>query len=422
MRMLALCALLLCACPSGLPVVNTGVPLTDADLAMAWAKPENRKADDFAEQIVVRGNLDGGATFYARLTVTNLASMDGRADLTVTVTLADGRKLRFREKRDRDEWRYEKDRFLAEVGDGVIELGVGRASIVATTEEFELEATVSSTLAPLRPAGGVVRRAAGYYVTTIPIARGAIHVKLKVLSAPEEPEPEEPETPAETTDAPPTQTPEGTPEVAAEVAPPSEAEPAAAPTESVPDDEEYPLELELDGVAYVEHRAGTIPPYALAHRWHNMIDIGEERTVVISAFEHAKAKGQNGVAKKDPVLQGWVFAAEDDGYAVYEPELDVRVRDWSTDEKTQYPTPGLVFVSDPERRSFEGVIQMNALSERKDDLGSLKKLERLVVRRYMKPWSFRYDRAKYLFRKQNLEQPMIEVRGAARFQYQQLNE
>ena len=83
---------------------------------------------------------------------------------------------------------------------------------------------------------------------------------------------------------------------------------------------------------------------------------------------------------------------------------------------------GLVFVSDDARKTFQGVFKLGSMSERKDDLARLPKLERLVVRRFMKPWTFRYDRARYLMRKQAPGQTMVEVRGEARYQYQQLKE
>jgi len=39
-----------------------------------------------------------------------------------------------------------------------------------------------------------------------------------------------------------------------------------------------------------------------------------------------------------------------------------------------------------------------------------------VVRKFMKPWTFRFDRARYLFRKQNAGEPMREIRGDERLQ------
>jgi len=424
----------LAACGSARVHIDTGAPLSDADLAMRWSHADNRSADDFSEQLVVRGLLADGGSFYAKLTVTNLASADGRADLAVNVDLPDKRKLRFKVRKERDDWTWDKDRFRAEVGDGAIEVGVGRARVVCKNDDFELEASVSSALPPLRPAGGVVDKAAGWYVTTLPIPRGHIVVKLRVFNMPEAPAPEdgepEPATeePRPAPEAPKPDAPGPEPEAPSptldnpSVEATSHAEDTSEPAPEGDGDDEAadgPIELELEGVAYAEHRASTIPPYALAHRWHGIVDLDEDKTVVFSAFEHAHVKEAR---DKEPVVQGWFFAADDEGLLLYEPALRIWGKEWGSDDKTGYAIPGLVFVSDPQRAAFEGVVKLGSLSERKDDLASLKKLERLVVRRFMKPWTFRYDRARYLFRKQAPGQSMVEVRGEARYQYQQLNE
>lgn len=411
-------ALAVLACGRPALQVQTGAPLVDADLAMSWSHAENRKSDDFSEQLVVRGALADGASLYAKLTVTNLASADGRADLSISVTLPEGRKLQFREKRDRDDWTFATDRFGAEVGDGGIEVGVGHARIHCKNDDFELDAVIESALPPLRPKGGLARTAAGYYVTTIPIPRGHLAMKVTVLTDAEPPdedehgrEDKEPATPEPATPAPEPATP------APESATPESATPETATPEA---DEELPRTYELEGAAYAEHRAGTIAPYALAHRWHGIVDVAEDRTVIFSAFEHAHDRTP-GAAEAAPRVQGWVLAANDDGFEVYEPELQISVQDWRTDDTTSYPIPGLVFMRDPAGATFEAVIKPDTLSERKDDLSGLKKIERLVVKRFMKPWTFRFDHARFLMREQPAGQPMHEVRGEARYQYQQLN-
>ncbi|MFO0750230.1 MAG: hypothetical protein U1F43_31865, partial [Myxococcota bacterium] len=348
------------ACGAPLIQVDTGVPLSDKDLAMSWAKVENRKSDDFSEQLVVRGVMPDGASLYAKLTVTNLASADGRADLNIAVTLPDGRKLKFREKKEREDWTFAQDRFYAEVGDGSIELRVGHAKIVCRTDDFELEADIASTLPALRPPGGVVKRAAGYYVTTIPIPRGKLSLKVKLLT---DVPPAEDEEPTGGGDKPE----KGEGEPAAEGEAGAEASP---PAPHDVDPEDLARDFDLEGVAYAEHRASTIAPYALAHAWHGILDIGPDRTVVFSAFEPAHARNAHAptrATKGEPEVQGWIFAAEDDGFVIYEPALELWAKEWHNDEKTNYPLPGLVFVSDPLRSGFEGVVKLGTLSERKDD-------------------------------------------------------
>lgn len=406
----------LAACMPSFAPIDTGKPLTDKDLALSFSKGGNADADEFSEQLVIRAVMDDDVSVYAKLTVTNLASADGRADLTVNVTLADGRKLKFKERRDRDEWKFGRDKFFAEVGDGSVEVSVGRTRVIAKNDEFEIDFEVTTELPPLRPKGGLFDRGGRFYMTTIPIPRGAARAHIKVLTAPE-PSEDTPEVVPE-----PVETPVGPPadaKVEEGETPPDEllAEPA-------PDTggQSLPEEVELEGIGYAEHRAGNVAPYALARRWYSVLHIGEDETVMMSVFEHAPPEGtpRDPQAQPGPV-QGFFYAAGDDAMVLYEPEVTLQVRGWQIDDKTTYPLPQVVFVHDLKHSSFEGVILANALSERKDDLEGLSKLERIVVRKFMKPWTFRFDRARYLFRKQNPGEPMREIRGDERLQVQQLN-
>lgn len=403
-RWLALVVVLaLSGCMPSFRAIDIGKPLTDKDLALAFTRGGNSDADEFAEQLVIRSNMDDDVSVYAKLTVTNLASADGRADLTVNVTLADGRKLVFKARRDRDEWTYGRDRFFAEVGDGSVEVSVGRVRVIVKNDEFELDFEVTSALPPLRPKGLLFDRGGRFYMATIPIPRGAARAHIKVLTPPPEDEDDEEEE-AESED----------PGEPAEIVAPLEIVEEEGPT--------LPAEIEVEGIGYAEHRAGNVAPYVLARRWYSVLDIGEDATVMLSVFEHAQPEGE----KRDPqakpqAVQGFFYACSDDALILYEPEVTLRVRGWYLDDKTSYPIPKIVFVNGMNGSTFEGVIVANTLSNRKDDLQSLSKLERIVVRKFMKPWTFRFDRAQYLFRKQDPGESMRDVRGEERLQVQQLN-
>lgn len=393
---LAICAFSFAACMPHFQKIDTGKPLTDSDLALAFSKSDNNDADDFSEQLVVRARLEDEASIYVKLTVTNLATADGRADLIVNVDLPDGRQLKLKQRKDRDEWSYAKDRFMAEVGDGKIEVGVGWARVVAENDEFAVDFEVTSQLPALRPQGGLYDHGGRFYLTTIPIPRGKARARVTVRTPPEDDDEEDDEDD----------------EVAAKG-------PGSAPAGG----QSYPYTVELEGAGYAEHRAGNVAPYVLARRWYSILDISEERTVLLSVFEHAPPEGtpRDPQAKPGPV-QGFFFASNDEAIELYEGDIDLSVRGWHIDEKTSYPTPKILFVNAREQRSsFEGVIVAGALSERKDDLRKLSRLERIVVRKFMKPWTFRFDRARFLFRRQDPGEPMREVRGAHRLQVQQLN-
>lgn len=443
-RALMVGACLLAACAPSFAPIDTGKPLTDRDLALSFSKNGNAEADEFSEQLVIRAQLEDEGSVYVKLTVTNLASADGRADLTVSVTTPDGRKLRFKERRDRGEWTFARDRFEAEVGDGRVELGVGRAHVVAKSEDFELDLELTTALPPLRPRGGIYDKGGRFYMTTVPIPRGAAKAHLTIFT---EAEPEEPEETPESL-GPDGPEPDGPAPVEPESPAPVEPEgPAPQSLQSLPIERavlarqgpsmsyaepvmelevgEAPAEglvLDLEGVGYAEHRAGNVAPYLLARRWYSVLDIGEERTVMLSVFEHAQPEG----VARDPhappqPAQGFFFATGDEQMELFEPEIELKVKGWHNDAETTYPLPETIFFVDKARSAFEGVIVAGALSERKNDLEGLSKLERIVVKRFMKPWTFRFDRARFLFRKQNPGEPMREIRGQERLQVQQLN-
>lgn len=419
-----------CVRPSEL-VINE--QLTDKDLRLGYADAKNRDSGDFAEQVVVRGVLSDGGSFYAKLTVANIANADGRADFTFDAKLGDGRRANCKSKKEKGDWETARDRLKVTVGDGDLEVTVGRAVVTADCDGFKAVVTIETELPPLRPTGGLFDQGGAFYMTTLPIPRG----RLSATIEPNEPLPKtapkaEDGAPPDGADSPE----EATSETKAEGAPASAGteEPALAPeeegeggegdegedTEGAPETDEALEPIEVEGIGYVEHRAGNLPPYLLAHAWFNVLEITEEATLVMSSFERKRTAETP--AKEHGKGRGWLLVVNDDGLVLYEPEVDLWVRGVRSDEVTSYALPELVFVADPKRAVFKGVIKPGTLSQRKDDLANLKKLERLVVRRFMKPWTFTYNHAQYLFRRQVPGEPMTEQRGTARFRYQQLDE
>lgn len=402
-RALALVALILITGVNGCgPGSRIIVPdqLSDADLRLGFSSGENRDNGDFAEQLVVRGRLSDGGTLYSKLTVANIANADGRADFNVDIKLGDGRRAKYRVRKDKGDWTYGSDRFSVEVGNARVELAVGRSTITVDDDAFKLELVIESELPAIRPPGGLFDSGGAFYMTTLPIPRGRMALTLEVrepLALPEAPEAADSDGAAEAEDG----------------------DVADAPEEAAKEDE-GPEVLELEGIGYAEHRAGNLPPYLLAHAWFNVLEIGDDVTLVMSAFEKKRTPGS--LPKDHGRARGWLIVATDDELVLYEPTVDVWVRGESPDEVTGYSLPQLVYLADPEGRLFKGVIKTGPMSARKDDLSNLKKLERLVVRRLMKPWTFSYNQAEYLFRRQIPGEPMVEHRGTGLFRYQQLDE
>lgn len=416
--------------------------LVDRDLRLGFADAKNRDSGDFAEQVVVRGVLSDGGSVYAKLTVANIANADGRADFTIDVKLADGRRAKCKTKKSRGDWELANDRMFATVGEGTVEVTVGRAVVTADCDAFKAVVTIETELPPLRPPGGVFEQGGAFYMTTLPIPRG----RLTVVVEPNEalprvsPTPEGPDGPEVPDGADPAgQDSQGPPDKADEAQDtqdgtdttdttdtPKEGSGDEGDTDSTVEevdtdlaDADEELEpIEVDGVGYVEHRAGNLPPYRLAHAWYNILQIDEDVTFIMSGFEKAHTGGDTERGK----ARGWLLVVNDDGLVLYEPILDLWVRGSRNDDVTNYSLPELIFLGDPKREVFKGVIKPGTLSKRKDDLANLKKLERLVVRRFMKPWTFTYNHAEYLFRRQPMGEPMTEQRGTTKFLYQQLDE
>ncbi len=354
-------------CATPMPVVQAKSTLTDSDLVAAYASQDNQDSPDFSEQLVLRAVLKGGGKVYVRLLITNLAGAEGRVDGKVRVHLPDGRKFNGRVKKKRDGWTYGDGRFDVTVGETLrLIASVGSATLSFRDDAFSVDLKVASTLPALRPAGGIVDQGGAFYVTTIPIPRGQLTGSLTPLAG------------------------------VAEGAP-------AAP-------------VALEGVANTDHRAGNIAPYAMALRTFSFREETAERTTVVGGFKRGKALGSR--------RQGWLYVADDKGLVAYQPALDVRPQAWDVDTETGYRVPGVFYVEDARKaaapRRFRGVIRANALTEKKDDLKNLKRLERFVVRRLMKPWTFRYNDAQFVF-KQRRGAKEKAIRGLGTYQVQQLN-
>jgi len=359
----------------------TGGELTDRDLAMAWVDPANQSSGSFSEQLRIVGVLPDGSTVYVRAAVTNVATRNGRLDVLTKIELADGREIRVRPRADRGDWDYGEDRFDLTIAETRIQVGIGEARVTSAGPGFTVELEVKGAARSVRPAGGRFERGGAYYLTTLPIPYGTLTGTLTLFpEAPEGPEAaegEDPETPAS---------------------------PVAA----------APEVIELTGVAFVEHRATNLAPHRMARRWFKVTHVTPEETIVLSAFERTAELGGG--------IQGWLLVAGPDGIAAWEPDLTFRPRGARRDEESGYQVPQVLLMSRDEGRAFRGVIRLRELTERKDDLGGLSRVERAVVRRLMKPYTFRYDDADYLFRQGAAGGPHHELRGKLPYEYQQLNE
>lgn len=340
-------------------VRHTTGPLRDADLVMAWSDPANRASSAFAESLVVRAKLDAGGEIYIRLVVSNIAGADGRAELRTRLTLADETTWTSKVRKSRGVWKYGKAGFDITVGDSQLAFQVGRGVIRLRLPELAADLTIGSPHPPLRPVGGSAEFGEGkFYASTVLVPRGRLRGTARIAAG--------------------------------------------------------GREIALAGPAYAEHRASNLAPYTMAVAFFSMIDIGPERTVLLNAFRRTAELGGQ--------IQGWVYVATDAALAVYERDMTLAAQRTHLDVETGYEIPASLLLRSARGVGFTGAITAGEPDKRIDDLQNLGKVERFVVERLMKPFTFRYDAARYLFKwKARPGAPEEAFEGTARYQYQQLN-
>ncbi len=354
-------AVALAACGSGrhvLPDGRTADELADRDLAMVSATPARAEGSAFSEQLTFRLELEGGGRGYVRLLVSNLAGANGRADLRVSFDLPDRPSLGASVRKPRGQWSTAAGQLEAVLGDSTISARVGEAELKFRHAKLEVDLELESALPALRPEGGRADFGQGrYYVTTLIAPRAKVTGTLRI-----------------------------------------------------PREGQDPEEIELEGLGFVEHRAGNVAPYLMAKRWINVNGIGAEGSLLVSAFERAESLGGK--------VQGWLVYATDERVEVYEPDLDVRADGFQADAESGYQIPLKVQLASGD--ALTGIVKADALEGRLDDLRSLSKLERAIVERLMRPWTFLY-RARYLLKLRTADSPEPRtLAGDATYSFQQL--
>ena len=326
------------------------------DFKLGYGQRANREAAEYSEQLMFSGRFAAGGALYLRLLITNLAGAAGRAELLAVVTAPDGRRIQSRIRRKFGKWRHGKGEFDVQLGENRIAFEDGEAQITLRLPRIEADWTLTSGQPGFRPQGGSTRFGNNrYYQTTVVFARGQIEGETRVDSG-----------------------------------------------------KENELAFDSEGVVYGEHRAGNVAPYVMSRRWIQVRDVGAERTFILSAFQRPKRLGGE--------VHAWMFVADDDGFLVYEPSIEIALSGFVRDEESGYDVP--THLSFKAGEETIGVVKGDEQVGRKDDLEGLGGLIRHVVSTFMRPFTFRY-RTRYLVRR-----PLEGVEsfsGQAAYTYQQLN-
>jgi len=312
------------------------VELTRDDLVLAYSHKANRQAGDFMEQVLVRGTLGGGG------------GAEGDADLRVRVTTPGGDKYAVTVKRKRGRWTWAPDRLGATLGESTIEASPRGLMLHLTDGVTTIDVDIANEVQPLRPAGGTARfGGAGYYQTTVLAPRGELKVTV------ERPAPVE-----------------------------ASATPEAEPTEPVAPERES---TSWSGFAYAEHRVSTVLPHEAAQTWVNAYRVDEERTFILSVFQTPPARGGE--------VHGWLFYADEDGALVYRPTLTVETAEATVHRRSGYAVPAVVKFHGA--GGLVGALQATRSLGAKDELAGMSAMERFIVSKMTKPWSFPHE-ARYL--------------------------
>lgn len=352
-------ALSLTACGGGGAAVidNSGKALTDADLELAYRQSTNADASSFSEQVTFRMLLDDGTKGYARFAVSNVASAGGRGELRVSFWFPD-RSVGKTIRMDKGKWTSGGGQFDVSLGDSNVKMGVSESTITMRSDTMDADLTFTSKIAPMRPEGGSADFGAGkYYQTTLISPRARV---------------------------------EG--------------------TVTVKDGEGAPHEREIKGWTIIEHRAGNVAPYAMAKRWINVQGIEDEGTLVLSAFERTEKLGGK--------VQGWMVYATDEGYSVYAPQIQLTPDKLERDADSGYSVPQALIIQSP--NGVKGAVKAGEQTRKKDDLANLSKVERFVVEKLMRPWSFTYDSKFVVKAPGEGDSGELTLKGDADFTYQQL--
>lgn len=303
--------------------------LTNADLRLGFADKRLAGDGDLSDQVTLRAYLKDGTKIYLRFLATNAFTADADAELKANVERPGQKLLTGKVRRKGGAWATSADRLNARLSHSRFDIRVGSGSFRFRHKSFDLDLEIRTSFKPTRPAGGRVGDGSDdFYVTTILAPRAVLTGTLTVHSGP-----------------------------------------GAG-------------ETDLSGVAYVEHRMGTIEPYNLAQSWVNVRTMDSERTLVSSAFRRPKDEGGS--------LHGWMLYATAKGVEFMAPAIGVKERGHKKDRKTDYSVPRSLDYTRKNGAKI-GTVKVTKLVKRRDDLSALGSMARFVVERVMKPWTFEFD-------------------------------
>lgn len=350
---------------------NLGPAVTNSDLALGFARPDNRDAGMFSETFRMLATLDGGGKIYMRLLVSNVGPGDHKASFQLIVSLPGKPSQRIGLRLKKGQWTAGADRLDIKLGKTVtIEGDLGHTrranpNITVKVEHAAADVTlrVNSSMFPFRPRGGNVDFGNGrYYSTLILVPHGSIEGTVAYKTGD-----------------------------------------AAGQSAS------------FKGHAFVENRGSNVAPHTLSRSSLSAVDVTAEGTFCMVGLEKTAQLGKG--------WQAWMYRTVDEKMQVVMQEADVALLEGQRDLGSGYEVPRVVKFTDRAPtvgQPLQAILQGTTLEKSTDDLGKLSRIERFFVERFAKPWSFRF-KAKYLVAVPKAGGGDERFTGNAPYVFQQLN-
>ncbi len=347
-------------------------------ITLQYGTDPRSASSSFSEQFDFNARLRGGGSAYVRLLITNIAGADGRAELRASVILPDKRHVASYVRMKGGRWHHARRGVDIHLGTSEFTFRQTPRGSIAHVLVQDAHATMdfrlTSALPVLRPAGGAVVEPGGrYYATESLMPRAHLTGTIRI---------------------------------------PADHSPTGHRHDIDPPGHDKIIALR--GTASLEHRVGNIAPYDLAARWYSLHDLGGRRTVLLSSFERPGHPGR---------AHGWLVVANDHQVLAYAPRIRLHARARRRDPKTGYEVPHTLVIQG--EGGLVAAVKATKATGRVDDLGGLNAVERFIVQRLMRPWTFSFN-AQYLIKAParaagGRALPGGSFRGEAGYQYQQIH-
>lgn len=297
--------------------------------------PENVSNKFYSEQYSFDTDPAGGADFWFQLLITNMGVKNGRAALRVHLKPQGQSKIKSRILFDKGDWGYktENDKLHFELGQNHFSGNGSGWSGHFDTDDFVVDWKVTNGAPAWRPGGGKVTYGGSdkaYYDVTLLVPRGQLEL---------------------------TATLKRTGEV-----------------------------ITIAGPAYADRSVVNVSPNLQAKKWVKIRRLGSRETVVLSCFQTPEQYEGKWV--------GWFVVASDTGIRATGTNPTITVADSEKDAGSGYDVPRSVLFSDAHGlTNFQGAIKGLKLRKREDQLAGLSSLEKAVVSKLVKPFSFTFKAA-----------------------------